>query len=106
VRTGQVTGGAHEGVIVENIKDSGYRLHHIVVAQFGFGAAALARSFPAAPAVAEPASPPALTSIAVVVVIVTALLLATATATALGLLAPLAALLATAASLVTALVAA
>jgi hypothetical protein len=65
VRTGQVTGGAHERVIVENVKDAGYRLNNVVLTEFGVGA--VARSFTAAPAIAEPTSAPALAPVAVVV---------------------------------------
>ena len=67
MRTGQVTGGAHERVIVEDVKDAGYRLNDVVLTQFGVGA--VARSFTAAPTIAEPASAPALTAVTVVVVI-------------------------------------
>ena len=35
MRTGQVAGGAHEGVIVEDVKDAGHRLNDVVFAQFG-----------------------------------------------------------------------
>ena len=65
VRTGEVTGGAHERVIVEDVKDAGDRLNDVVLAQFGVGA--IAGSLTPAPAVAEPASPPALTALTVVV---------------------------------------
>ena len=35
VRTGQVAGGAHEGVVVEDVEDAGYRLDDVVLTQFG-----------------------------------------------------------------------
>jgi hypothetical protein len=66
VRTGQVAGGAHEGIIVEDVKNAGYRLDDIVLAEFGFGT--IARPLTAAPAIAEPSAPPALTALAVLVV--------------------------------------
>jgi hypothetical protein len=65
VRTGQVAGGAHERVIVEDVKDAGDRLNDVVLTQFGVGA--VSRPFAAAPAIAEPASPTALTPVTVVV---------------------------------------
>src|SRR5258708_15267177 len=65
MRAGQVTGRAHKRVIVEDVKDAGYRLNDVVLAQFGLGA--VARAFAAALAIAEPASPPAPPPVAVVV---------------------------------------
>ena len=71
VRAGQVAGGAHEGVIVEDVKNAGYRLDDVVVAQFGvatFAPGALTTP----PAIAEPAASPALTAFAVVVLLIRA----------------------------------
>jgi hypothetical protein len=53
VRTGQVTGGAHERVIVEDVKDAGDRLNDVVLTQFGVSA--VSRPFAAAPAIASSA---------------------------------------------------
>ncbi len=70
MRTGEVAGGADERVIVEDVKDAGDRLDDVVLTQFGVGA--FTGSFAAAPAVAEPASPPALTPLAIVILLVRA----------------------------------
>jgi len=75
VRPGQVAGSTHERVIVEDVKDAGYRLDDIVLTQLGFAAAtaaAFAGPFATAPAVAEPASPPASTAVTVIVLLIRA----------------------------------
>ena len=75
MRTGQVAGGTHECVIVQHVKDAGYRLDDIVLAQ----SASLPPppppspdTFATAPAVAEPTSAPTPTAVSVVVLLVRA----------------------------------
>jgi hypothetical protein len=81
VRTGQVAGRAHERVIVEDVKDAGYRLDDIVFAQFCVAATTFAAGALAAPSpIPEPATAPTLAAVAVVVLLVVLLVVRAATA--------------------------
>ena len=67
MRAGEVTGSAHECVVIQNVEDAGYRLDDVVFAQFGVtAAAAVARPFTATPAFPE--SAPSATAAPVTVV--------------------------------------
>ena len=83
VGAGQIAGGTHEGVVVENVEDAGDRLDDVVLTQFGLTAAdsvAAAGTFAAAPPIAE-ASP---TATAAAVSVIVTVVLTTRLATVVG----------------------
>ena len=75
VRAGQVAGGAHERVVVEDVEDAGDRDQDVVLGdhRLGFVAEALAGARGCLGGVAVTAAPPAAAAAVVVVVEVTAL---------------------------------
>ena len=72
MRAGEITGSAHERVIVEHVEDAGDRLNDVVFAQFGVTTTAVARPIAATPAFPESAASAAAAPVTVVVLLVRA----------------------------------
>ena len=72
MRAGEITGSAHERVVVEHVEDAGDWLNDVVFAQFGVTAAAVARPVAATPAFPESAASAAAAPVTVVVLLVRA----------------------------------
>ena len=67
VGAGQISGGAHECVVVEDVENAGDRLDDIVLAQFGLAAALAGVALAAAAPIAEPPAAPAAAAVSVVI---------------------------------------